>query len=254
VSAARPGNPARATRRPADEESNRALEDWRSREEEGDEMPSLKQKLQFIMDGGAVVRYHARSGIKPDTDAHHSHGVAMLASLLAGEDEDGRTKASSSLIMACLTHDLAEQWASDVSAGTKAALGLSLALGEAEKGKLREYGLCYHDGLDPEEAAVLGLADQLDCLMYCLRELSLGNRNVLLVWRRTCARLESMAGAASLDTALRASQVYEALKEAYREVTGPGGPEFDVYAPPNDGEPKAPKRQRAPQTAQSRAV
>ena len=84
----------------------------------------MKEKLQFIMEGGSVLRYHTRPGIRTDTDAHHMHGVAVLCSLLAGTDAQGRSGASASLLLAALTHDLAEQAASDMSAPSKRALGL----------------------------------------------------------------------------------------------------------------------------------
>jgi len=192
----------------------------------------MKELLQFISEGSSVERYHARPGLKPDTDGRHSHGVAMLCSVLAGAGPDGRTKASASLLMAALTHDLAEQWASDVSAGAKEALGLGAALERFERRKLAEWGLDYAGALTAEEALTLRLADQFDCLLWCVREAALGNRNAMLVWRRACARLESTTTdlQGSLDLALRAATVYEALKEAHAEAWSPAGPSFDVYA------------------------
>lgn len=192
----------------------------------------MKEVLQFIMEGGSVVRYHTRVGIKPDTDAHHSHGVAMLCSLLAGKGEDGRTKASVELIMAALTHDLAEQYASDVSAPTKRALGFADILNNVELALLSDYDLNYAQYLTTEDATILKLADCFDGMMYCCRELSLGNRNALLIWRRFCAYAETMTAKSdvSLDVALRASNMYESIKDIYREVTSTSGPEFDVFA------------------------
>jgi hypothetical protein len=85
--------------------------------------------------------------------------------------------------------------------------------------------------LSIEEALILRLADQFDCLLWCTRELALGNRNAMLVWRRTCASIEYMTTELHdyLDVALRAANIYEALKDVYHEVTGPTGPNFDVY-------------------------
>lgn len=191
----------------------------------------MKRQLQFIMEGGAVVRYHARPGIKPDTDAHHMHGVALLCSLLVGSDEiTGRTLASVNLLMAALTHDLAEQQYSDVSAPTKRAVpGLADTLNELENTALKKYWLDYTQYLSAEELVVLKLADSFDGMLYCLRELALGNRNVLLIWRRWCKYLESLAGDLPVEIALRASQMYESIKEIYRETISPEGPSFDVF-------------------------
>jgi 5'-deoxynucleotidase YfbR-like HD superfamily hydrolase len=187
----------------------------------------MKEKLQFIMDGGCVVRYHTRPGIKPDTDAHHSHGVAMLCAILSGE------LPRAELLMSALTHDLGEQKASDMNANTKALLpaGCAEAIDAIERNVLAMYGLDYRQLLTDEESAILGLADLFDRLLWCCRELALGNKNSLLVWRASCTAIE-----ATLDSAvvldghhLHASAVYEAIKEIHAEASGPGGPTFNVF-------------------------
>lgn len=192
---------------------------------------AVKDVLQFIMEGGSVVRYHTRVGIKPDTDAHHSHGVAMLCSLLCDKYENGTTQASAYLLMAALTHDLAEQVASDVSAPAKRLLGIRDQLHDLEQGSLRAYGLDYEQHLDDEEKVVLRLADCFDMLLYCCRELSLGNRNVLLIWRRACSYAEAITAEppVNIQVSLRASHMYESIKEIYREIVSASGPNFDVF-------------------------
>ena len=84
----------------------------------------------------------------------------------------------------------------------------------------------------PDEALMLALADQFDGLLYCCRELALGNRNALLVWRRQCAYIETITstGEVPVNLALRASAMYEAIKEIYHETTSAGGPDFDVFS------------------------
>lgn len=191
----------------------------------------MKELLQFISEGGSVTRYHTRPGIKPDTDAHHSHGVAMLCSILAGKYENGTTRASAYLLMAALTHDLSEQVTSDVNAPSKRLLGIRDLLHEAESRSLSEYGLDYEQHLAEDEALILQLADCFDCLLYCCRELALGNRNAMLVWRRSCAYAESILHDDSqVEIALRASNMYEAVKDIYHETIGPSGPSFDAFA------------------------
>lgn len=191
----------------------------------------MKDRLQFIMEGGSVVRYHTRPGIKPDTDAHHSHGVAMLCSILAGADEQGRTQASTMLLMAALTHDLGEQYASDVSAPAKRVLGLGEHLQKVEDAQLERYNFFYSPWLTEEEKMILKLADCFDGMLYCCRELALGNKNVMLVWRRYntyTAQLECTSDLFELG--LRASCMLEAIKEIYQEVTSVHGPDFDIFA------------------------
>lgn len=195
-------------------------------------MPSLKQKLQFISEGGRVVRYHSRPGIKPDTDAHHSHGVAMMCAILAGEGPTGHTAASSTLLMAALSHDLAEQTASDVSAPTKKLLDIRDQLHELESGVLRSYDLDYERWLTAEEEVILKLADTFDGALYSLSEIALGNRNMLLVWRRWCTYIENIGTKTEInpDVAIRAANVYEAMQEIYKETVSAQGPSFDCFA------------------------
>lgn len=193
----------------------------------------MKDVLQFIMEGGSVVRYHTRPGIKPDTDAHHSHGVALLCSLLAGRDEYGVTKASATLLMAALTHDLGEQLACDVSAPAKHLLGLGDKLCTIEGQVLNDFGMNYEKLLNGDDRTILKLADCFDGMLYCCRELALGNKGVMLVWRRYCNYIGDVVnGQGSLPIALglRASTMFESIKDIYHEVTGPSGPEFDIFA------------------------
>lgn len=193
----------------------------------------MKELLQFITEGGDVVRFHTRSGIRPNTDAHHSHGVAMIASILAGVDEQQRTKASAFLLMACLAHDLGEQKVGDVSAPAKRSIdGLAARLNQLENAELRRYGLDYEQYLTPQELIILKLADCFDGMLYCCREASLGNRNVRLIWGRYCAYAETFSSdiEVTLTIGLIASNMYEAIKEIYKEATGATGPSFDVFA------------------------
>lgn len=193
----------------------------------------MKELLQFISEGGSVVRYHTRTGIKPDTDAHHSHGVAMLCSIIAGTGDDGKTLASVNLIMAALTHDLAEQKVGDVSAPAKRSMaGVSELLDKYETAELQRYNLDYAQHLTPTERLTLKMADCFDGMMYCCREAALGNRNVRLIWGRFCAYAETLTSdvETGMTVGLRASVVYEAIKEIYKETTSASGPTFNVFA------------------------
>lgn len=192
-----------------------------------------KERLQFLSEGASVERYHTRIGIKPDSDGRHMHGVMVLASMLAGESVvTGHTLASASLLMAAATHDMAEQFCGDVSAPAKRALNLRDMLFKIENDKLKQYGFSYEEFLTDEESQILALADCFDGMLYCCRELALGNRNVMLVWRRFCSYIETLTetpGGLSLHLSIRASLIYEALKEIYHETTSPQGPSFDVF-------------------------
>ncbi len=186
------------------------------------------------MEGGSVVRYHTRPGIRPDTDAHHSHGVSMLCEILSGgQRPDGSPSASATLLMAANTHDLAEQMPGDVSAPAKRSVfGLADLLQGIEHRVLTKYNLNYEQHLTANETTILKMADCFDGMMYCCRELALGNKNAMLIWRRYCTYALSITTNEDLpiEIGLRASTVFEAIKEIYQEVTSVHGPDFDVFA------------------------
>ena len=62
----------------------------------------MRKKLEFILAGTEVTRYHTVRTLVQETVGHHSHGVAMLCLFLAPD-------ASANLLKAALVHDLAEQ-------------------------------------------------------------------------------------------------------------------------------------------------
>ena len=127
---------------------------------------TVHQQIQFIIEGGIVERFHTRPGIKPNTDAHHSHGVAMLCYIMW--EGYGGDAIRTELLMAALTHDLAEQVASDISAPSKLALGISDQLHDFEQAILAKYNLDFYHLLDDQEQVVLGWADAFDGMQYVL--------------------------------------------------------------------------------------
>lgn len=203
-------------------------------------MPSLKDTLQFIMEGGAVQRYHTRPGIRPDTDGKHSWGVALLAYILCVDR--GMDTTSGTLMLAALTHDLGEQVYCDVSAPAKVALGLNKNLEEGEAKVRHVFGLNFANRLTDEEKAVLKIADSMECMMYCCQEAALGNRNVVMVFERSCTYLEDMI------TTDFEWEMYQALVQIWKESNGEieqdrysietssfrhqhiAGPSFDCFA------------------------
>lgn len=145
-------------------------------------MKSLRDRIQFAYEGGLVTRFHTRSGIKPSTDAAHSHGVAMLCFFL-WEGSGNSDYKLAQLLMAALTHDLAEQSVGDVPAPTKWAVpGMAAQLEEMENTTLARYGLDF--GLNESEQRILKLADSLEGLLYCASEASTGNRKSWIMGNR----------------------------------------------------------------------
>ncbi len=167
-------------------------------------MNSLKDRIQFAYEGGLTERFHTRPGLRRNTTAQHSHGVAMLCYWLADR------KPSANLLMSALTHDTAEQVVGDVPAPTKWALG-SEQLDCLEQDALNAQGLTFP--LSGIEERQLRMADALDGLLYCSTELQLGNRRHTLTGARWVARLQSTYKKAATpqewDVAAAVIQIWE---------------------------------------------
>jgi 5'-deoxynucleotidase YfbR-like HD superfamily hydrolase len=136
----------------------------------------MKQELQFYSRGSEVTRYHTLRTLQTETVGHHSHGVAMLCVLL-------RPDASAALLKAALVHDLAEHLTGDMPAPAKRLYGIGDQVNAVEAALLEGSGLSM-PSLTPEEARTLKLADNLQGLLFCARELQLGNEGAREVFDR----------------------------------------------------------------------
>ena len=129
---------------------------------------NLQKRFDFIFDGAQSKRFHTVDTLRAQTIAQHSFGVAWLCVLLS------ESPASSDLILAALSHDLAEHKVGDVPSPTKRALReTGDALEIHEEGFLRDVNLFYF--LTEKEKTILKMADILDGMLFCLRERQLGN-------------------------------------------------------------------------------
>lgn len=141
--------------------------------------------LFFIRQGAEVVRYHSTKTIQEETNGMHMHGVAMLCYLLSD------LKPSVDLLMAALTHDLAEQDLGDMPAPAKRKLGIGKVFYEAELELLLEHRLAFH--LNDADQHVLDLADVLDGLLTTLRERQMGNQLIEFVFNNYSKYFEEIA-------------------------------------------------------------
>ena len=142
----------------------------------------MQNKLAFITEGGEVERYHTVRTLQTETVGHHSFGVAMFCHLLLPE-------SSKDLILAALTHDLAEHRLGDIPSPAKKEYGIGEQVNELEEKLLRSVGLNFE--LLPEEKRALKLADIFQGMSFCLRELQLGNRKHEVIYRRYASYAES---------------------------------------------------------------
>lgn len=131
----------------------------------------LREQLQFIYEGAAVKRFHTESVIREQTDGAHSFGVAWFCYLLT----DGHPTVR--LLLAALSHDLAERVTGDVPGPTKRVGHIGAQLAGLEAIHLGKAGFSFGEFLSSEDVKILNLADRLDGMMYCIAERRLGNLN-----------------------------------------------------------------------------
>lgn len=136
----------------------------------------LKDRILFITRGGKTKRFHTADTLTSQTVAEHSFGVAWLCHLLY-------PTARKELLLAALSHDLAEHRVGDVSSVVKKANpSLRDTLQSMEERLLHEHGFNFEDGLTEYEAKVLKMADLIDGMLFCLRERAMGSRMVLEIY------------------------------------------------------------------------
>ena len=144
----------------------------------------MKYALDFIQAGADVKRFHTCLTLQSETVGHHSHGVAMLCLLLD-------PLAQRSLLTAALVHDLAEHVTGDIPSPAKRRYGIGEQVSELETTLLRSVGLSA-PLLHPDDARTLKLADIFQGMLFCARELSLGNSRMRGVFNNYASYAEAM--------------------------------------------------------------
>lgn len=144
--------------------------------------------LDFIINGGETVRYHTWPVLRRQNVGEHSFRVAMLCGWLAGQHAEGEKPVGigANLLMAALTHDLAEHQMGDLPAPVKRGLPDVIPSGDArpfreywdflENRLLAEVGLDWAHTLNEYEKRILKLADAACGALYCARERMMGNK------------------------------------------------------------------------------
>lgn len=132
----------------------------------------IRDQLSFIYRGAMVNRFHTYPTLKGQTVGAHSFGVAMWVWLLC------EGEPTSTMILAALTHDLAEQVTGDIPSPAKRNLGIRDQMNNVEAHELDAHGLFFSPLLSEEHKRVLKLADAFDGAMHCIYERSLGNMHL----------------------------------------------------------------------------
>jgi 5'-deoxynucleotidase YfbR-like HD superfamily hydrolase len=124
--------------------------------------------------------------LKEDTVAQHSFGVAWFCYLLSNG------LPSANLLMAALSHDLAEQDTGDIPAPAKRALGIKQQFDTYEDTIMGNAGF-HKFALTPGEVRTVKMADCMDGAMRCIMELKMGNHFMYPVLSRFVNYIEELS-------------------------------------------------------------
>lgn len=165
------------------------------------------ETIKHTRAGGNVLRWHTFPGLRMQSVAAHSHGVAMICALV-------HPNPSTKLLLAALSHDLAEVATGDVPAHVKwDNKQLSLHLDNMERSWLGRRGLPTEDQLDEDERRVLAFADMFELMLYAIEEVGLGNTNMIRVVERSIAKIYE-AGFPNI----RAMGMFDEAKNEYYQL------------------------------------
>lgn len=152
----------------------------------------MRNKLNLILRGGAVKRYHVMDTIRTQTVAEHSFGVAWLVWILT----DGALSAD--LLLHALAHDLAEHVTGDLPAPAKRSLRIAEQFAAYEASVMVDGGIDLPP-LSAKGQRTLKFADTCELLLHCLRELALGNTAMEEVFQRGWSYIGEMRPLNSME-------------------------------------------------------
>ncbi len=162
----------------------------------------MRNKVEFMMAGADVMRYHTVRTIQAETVGHHSHGVAMFCFWIAGVP-------SRELLLAAMFHDLAEHQLGDIPSPAKKKYGIGEQVNELERQLLEsmDMGVCLADS----EKRTLKLADIFQGMVFCLKEIRLGNKQQSVIFDRYASYAEDMILVGN------ERYIYNVIQEMYNE-------------------------------------
>jgi 5'-deoxynucleotidase YfbR-like HD superfamily hydrolase len=119
------------------------------------------KNFKMLYDAGRIQRYHT-SDVTPQSVAAHSWGVAMIVCRCYPKDRP----IPQNLIMAAMTHDMAEAETGDIPAPAKWDYPqLGKVLDQIEQSFNETHGIDYK--LTPQEARILEWADTFELVLWC---------------------------------------------------------------------------------------
>lgn len=164
----------------------------------------MRDKILFMQRGGETTRYHTLMTLQRETVSSHSFGVAWFVYFLD-------PYCRSTVLLAALAHDLAEHQVGDIPAPAKRELGIGEQMNALEDRLLRAAGFNFE--LDLEEKRILKIADCAQGAMFCIRERSLGNRGVEVVFSRYMSYIAERSGLGKTET-----ELVETLNQLWKDA------------------------------------
>lgn len=171
---------------------------------------NTEERLEFMYRGAKTRRYHTEDVLHPQNVAEHSWGVAMLVVMID-------PAASKEVLLAALSHDVAEHIVGDVPAPSKRANpALKATLDTLEGSLLAGAGLGFADGLTDYEKSVVKAADIIDGMMFCVNERRRGNKDITNVYRNFSSYIHGFPQQGKLWESLR--PILNAVREQWRKA------------------------------------
>jgi 5'-deoxynucleotidase YfbR-like HD superfamily hydrolase len=155
----------------------------------------MRQKLDFIIRGGIVKRFHTMHTLHTQNVAEHSFGVAWLVWLLSEE------RPTPNLLMAALSHDISEHTTGDIPAPAKRRMQISKQFDEEENEQYAAAGFELLKLTDWQKRT-LKIADTMDLLLFCVRELNLGNSDMDVVYQRGVGYIRELEPLSNIELEL----------------------------------------------------
>ena len=185
-------------------------------------VPTEQERVQALLQAGEVERLHAVPHVNNYNVGFHSWGVAVIITLL-------HPNPSANLLKAALLHDVGERYVGDVPSSIK-WMGETAAEArrlhqQVEDDVLRlfhVFEIC--KPLDNEEQLWLKGADMLEFLIWCRRQMAMGNTNVVHVCRNAFNALEQ---------AWKANALPEEIYDAALYITGVQTPDLHHFGEDN---------------------
>lgn len=132
----------------------------------------INDAVAVVKSGRLTRRFHCYHMNAPQRVDAHSWGVAMFVYILT------RGEPSINLLMAALTHDLAEFRTGDIPSPIKRRLEIGDKVARLEAAVLAPANLSFETRLGGREPRILALADIADALATLYEEQGTGNRSL----------------------------------------------------------------------------